>query len=84
MTANNNVVAYLRVSTSEQGESGLGMAAQAAAIEAFAASQGWSVVRTFCDIASGTDDARKGLAEAVKAVRRALEGVAGRANTGVN
>lgn len=70
MATKNNVVAYLRVSTAEQGDSGLGMAAQAAAIEAFAASQGWSVVRTFCDIASGTDDARKGLAEAVKAAKR--------------
>lgn len=70
MTANNNVVAYLRVSTAEQGQSGLGMEAQAAAIAAFAASQGWVVARTFFDIASGTNDARKGLAEAVKAAKR--------------
>lgn len=70
MSSNNNVVAYLRVSTAEQGQSGLGMEAQAAAIEAFASSQGWKVVRTFFDIASGTDDNRKGLAAAVQSAKR--------------
>jgi DNA invertase Pin-like site-specific DNA recombinase len=77
MTTTTTVVGYLRVSTSEQGASGLGLEGQAAAIAAFAASQGWAVARTFQDIASGTDDSRKGLAAAV-AFREADRGHPGR------
>jgi DNA invertase Pin-like site-specific DNA recombinase len=39
-----NVVAYLRVSTDEQVQSGLGLEAQRAAVEDEAARRGWSVV----------------------------------------
>lgn len=39
-----NVVAYLRVSTDEQVQSGLGLDAQRAAVEGEAARRGWSVV----------------------------------------
>ena len=39
-----NVVAYLRVSTDEQVQSGLGLEAQRAAVEQEAARRGWSVV----------------------------------------
>jgi DNA invertase Pin-like site-specific DNA recombinase len=70
MTIKTTAVAYVRVSTSEQGASGLGLEGQAAAIATFAASQGWTVTRTFQDIASGTDDTRKGLAAAVAFAKR--------------
>ena len=39
-----SVVAYLRVSTEEQADSGLGLAAQRATIEAAAAQRGWHIV----------------------------------------
>jgi len=39
-----NVVGYLRVSTEEQGHSGLGLAAQRATIEAEAERRGWTVI----------------------------------------
>ena len=38
------VIAYLRVSTKAQGESGLGLEAQRQYIETAAAQQGWEVV----------------------------------------
>lgn len=44
-----NVVAYLRVSTKGQGESGLGLEAQREYIRQAADSQGWTVVNEFID-----------------------------------
>jgi DNA invertase Pin-like site-specific DNA recombinase len=44
---------YLRVSTSEQGDSGLGLDAQGAAIDAELAHRGWAPAGTHIDIASG-------------------------------
>lgn len=49
-----NVVAYLRVSTDGQGKSGLGVGAQREYIRQAAESNGWSVLQTFEDTASGT------------------------------
>jgi len=46
------------VSTAEQGQSGLGLEAQRAAVRAFAAAQGWTLVAEFSDVASGRDDRR--------------------------
>jgi hypothetical protein len=43
-------VGYLRVSTAEQGQSGLGLEAQQASVRAFAAAQGWALVSTAADI----------------------------------
>ncbi len=37
-------VGLYRVSTAEQGQSGLGLEAQRASVRAFAASQGWTLV----------------------------------------
>ena len=48
------VVAYLRVSTERQGESGLGLDAQRDYITQAARANGWEVVAEFVDTASGT------------------------------
>lgn len=46
-------IALVRVSTSEQGKSGLGLAAQEAAIRAFAAAEGFDVLEVISEVASG-------------------------------
>lgn len=46
-------VIYLRVSTSEQGKSGLGLEAQQRAIELFAAAEGFTIVEAVTEVASG-------------------------------
>lgn len=48
------VVAYYRVSTKGQGESGLGLEAQKAYIETAAKSHGWQVVAEYVETVSGT------------------------------
>jgi DNA invertase Pin-like site-specific DNA recombinase len=66
-------IGYLRVSTREQGRSGLGLAAQRSEIEAFGAQQGLSVKSWYQDIQTGAGaDAlqlRPGLAAALKEAR---------------
>jgi DNA invertase Pin-like site-specific DNA recombinase len=63
-------VAYVRVSTQEQGDSGLGLDAQREAIRAYCERAGLDLVDTFEDIASGADDDRPGLAAALELTRR--------------
>ena len=46
-------VIYRRVSTSEQGKSGLGLEAQASAMDRFCAAEGFEVVAGFDDVGSG-------------------------------
>jgi DNA invertase Pin-like site-specific DNA recombinase len=58
-------VAIYRVSTAEQGHSGLGLEAQQASVRAFVASQGWALVAEHQDIASGKDDRRPGFQAAL-------------------
>ena len=53
-------VGLYRVSTAEQGYSGLGLEAQQTSVRAFIAAQGWKVVAEYSDIASGKDDRRPG------------------------
>jgi DNA invertase Pin-like site-specific DNA recombinase len=73
-------VAYLRVSTDSQGERGLGIEAQRAAVERFAAEQGRSIIAEVVEVASGSGaDAlskRPKLAEALRIARRAGGSVA--------
>jgi DNA invertase Pin-like site-specific DNA recombinase len=68
-----DAIGYLRVSTQEQGRSGLGLAAQRHDIETFGAKEGMSVKSWFQDIQTGAGrDAllmRPGLAAALKAAR---------------
>lgn len=47
------LVSYLRVSTRKQGESGLGLEAQRAAIDLYAAQRHGTVIQTFTEVESG-------------------------------
>lgn len=53
MPERSRIVTYFRVSTDEQGESGAGLAAQAAKVRDASRLKGWSVVDTCTDVASG-------------------------------
>lgn len=60
-----DVLAYLRVSTEAQGDSGLGLDAQRVAIEEAACHRGWTVVDWITDTASGKSLDRPGIQEAL-------------------
>jgi DNA invertase Pin-like site-specific DNA recombinase len=64
------VVGYVRVSTDEQADSGLGMAAQRAAIEAEADRRGWTLVGIYEDagLSGKSVKGRQGLADALEAI----------------
>lgn len=62
------VLAYLRVSTQEQGDSLLGLKAQRQVIEQACAARGWTLVGVEQDIASGKDLHRPGLERALDRV----------------
>jgi DNA invertase Pin-like site-specific DNA recombinase len=72
MTARNisKLIAYYRVSTEQQGDSGLGLEAQKAAVLAHAAAAGMDVVAEFVEVESGKDDDRPELAKALLKVKR--------------
>jgi DNA invertase Pin-like site-specific DNA recombinase len=59
------IVAYLRVSTQKQGQSGLGLEAQLSAINNYAATRGATIVETFTEVESGKSATRPKLAAAV-------------------
>jgi DNA invertase Pin-like site-specific DNA recombinase len=63
-------VGLYRVSTAEQGQSGLGLEAQQASVRAFVAGQGWTLVAEHSDIASGKDDRRPGFQAALLKCRQ--------------
>lgn len=65
-------VIYRRVSTSEQGKSGLGLEAQASALAQFCVAEGFEAVAGFEDVGSGKLrlDARPGLAAALAKAAR--------------
>lgn len=58
-------VAYYRVSTSKQGRSGLGLEAQQAAVESFAAARGGELLASFQEVESGKGNARPELLKAL-------------------
>jgi DNA invertase Pin-like site-specific DNA recombinase len=62
-------ITYFRVSTQRQGQSGLGMEAQQAAVDSYLLSTGGVVVGTYQDIESGKSDKRTGLANALRRCR---------------
>jgi len=63
-------VGLYRVSTTEQGHSGLGLEAQQASVRAFVGAQGWTLVAEFSDIASGKDDRRPAFQAALTRCRQ--------------
>ncbi len=69
-TSNRYAVGLYRVSTAEQGQSGLGLEAQQASVRAFVAAQGWTLVAEFSDVASGKDDRRPGFQAALARCRQ--------------
>jgi DNA invertase Pin-like site-specific DNA recombinase len=58
-------VTYYRVSTAEQGRSGLGLEAQRAAVEALCAQRGCEVLAEFVEVESGKRNNRSELAKAL-------------------
>lgn len=69
------VVGYVRVSTDEQGDSGLGMAAQRAAIETEVTRRGHVLLHIYEDVASGrSTDKRPGLAACIKSLEKGESG----------
>jgi len=63
------LVAYLRVSTARQGQSGLGLEAQAAAIKAYVSNVAGRVVEIFTEIESGKSSNRPELTKALHLAR---------------
>ena len=59
-------VAYLRVSTVRQGESGLGLEAQRVAVEAFARQHGGAIAASFVEVETGKRSDRPELAKALR------------------
>jgi DNA invertase Pin-like site-specific DNA recombinase len=51
--ADKAIITYMRVSTSQQGRSGLGIEAQRAALHHFAKAEGFEVVREFVEVETG-------------------------------
>jgi DNA invertase Pin-like site-specific DNA recombinase len=48
-----SLIAYVRVSTSKQGRSGLGLEAQQEALSRFAEAEGFDLVRTYVEVETG-------------------------------
>lgn len=63
-------VAYYRVSTAEQGQSGLGLEAQQASVKAFVASRNGEIIAHFTEVESGKRDDRPALGEALKLAKK--------------
>ena len=70
MTKPATFIAYLRVSTARQGESGLGLEAQRATVEAFARQQGGKITGEYVEVESGKRSDRPELAKALAAARK--------------
>jgi len=65
-------IVYLRVSTSEQGRSGLGLAAQEAAVRQFAQAEGFEITAVLTEVSSGKNglDARPVLKDALARAKK--------------
>jgi DNA invertase Pin-like site-specific DNA recombinase len=67
--ANGGFISYLRVSTSKQGASGLGLEAQREAVRSYLNGGDWSIVGEFVEVESGRNAGRPVLAQALAAAR---------------
>lgn len=63
-------VAYYRVSTKKQGQSGLGLEAQRSAVEKFTSNYSDDILTEFTDIESGKNDDRPELKKAIEEAKR--------------
>jgi DNA invertase Pin-like site-specific DNA recombinase len=68
--ADGKFVSYLRVSTARQGQSGLGLEAQRAAVSGYLNGGDWILVREVVEVESGKRNDRPALAEALKLCRK--------------
>jgi len=59
------IIAYFRVSTKRQGDSGLGLEGQRSAVRQFAESRGERVIATYTEVESGKKADRAELAKAI-------------------
>jgi len=66
-TPSRTAIAYLRVSTTEQGDSGLGLEAQEAAVQAWAERSGVRIIQTVTEIQSGKNLRQRPLLQAALA-----------------
>lgn len=66
-----NIIAYYRVSTKKQGESGLGLEAQRIAVQSYAERCGAKIVREYTEVESGKRCNRPQLAKALSHAKRA-------------
>jgi DNA invertase Pin-like site-specific DNA recombinase len=64
------IIAYFRVSTKRQGDSGLGLEGQRAAVEAFARQHEASIVATYTEVESGKRSDRPELTKAIAHAKR--------------
>jgi DNA invertase Pin-like site-specific DNA recombinase len=64
------LIAYYRVSTKEQGESGLGLEAQTAAVEAYAKGIGATILRSYREVETGKRSDRPELTKALTDAKR--------------
>ena len=63
-------VAYFRVSTGRQGQSGLGIEAQQKAVSDFLSAKRWELVGEYTEVESGKRKDRPQLAKAIDATKR--------------
>lgn len=68
---NGKFIAYYRVSTSRQGESGLGLEAQRAAVVSYLNGGKWELLAEFTEVESGKNSKRPQLAAAMAAAKKA-------------
>ncbi len=64
------IIGYRRVSTQKQGQSGLGLEAQQAAIEGHAKQQGHKIIASYTEVESGKVNGRPELAKALAHAKR--------------
>lgn len=64
------LIAYYRVSTNQQGQSGLGLEAQQSAVETYAKQSGMALVASYTEVESGKVSNRPELAKALAHARR--------------